>query len=97
MISMKLFRGTPKLLRFEGDGVCVTLDLPRSRAALAFLPVLDDLLVAVGGIPNIIKDSRLPRSVVRKSYPEYDAFREKLRIHDPVRIFRSELSERLGL
>jgi decaprenylphospho-beta-D-ribofuranose 2-oxidase len=97
MLSMKLFRGNQRFLRFEGDGVCFTLDLVRSPAGLAFLPVLDRLTAAAGGIPHIIKDSRLPAAVVRQCYSEYERFREKLVAHDPERLFRSELSERLEL
>jgi decaprenylphospho-beta-D-ribofuranose 2-oxidase len=97
MVSLKLFRGTPSLLRFEGDGVCLTLDLVRSRRGLAFLPVLDELATAAGALPHIVKDSRLPGSVVRKCYPEFERFRERLHVHDPARLFRSELSRRLDL
>lgn len=97
MMSLKLFKGTQRLLRFDGDGVCVTLDLLRSPQTLAFLSVLDELLIAAHGIPNVIKDSRLPRAVVRACYPQYEAFRDQLHAYDPLRLFRSELSERLGL
>jgi decaprenylphospho-beta-D-ribofuranose 2-oxidase len=95
--SMKLFRGEPGGLRFEGDGVCFTMDLARSRDALEFLPVLDRLTLAAGGLPHIVKDSRLPADVVARSYPGYEGFRERLRAHDPERLFRSELSARLAL
>jgi decaprenylphospho-beta-D-ribofuranose 2-oxidase len=84
-------------LRFGGEGMCVTLNLVRSPAGLRFLPVLDEMTVAARGLPHIIKDSRLPAPVVRACYPEYDAFRSALLAHDPDRLFRSELSERLGL
>jgi decaprenylphospho-beta-D-ribofuranose 2-oxidase len=97
MLSMKLFRGIQRLLRFEADGVCFTADLVRSPAGLRFLQVLDQLTVAAGGLPHIIKDSRLPVGVVRQCYPEYERFRERLRMYDPERCFRSELSERLEL
>jgi decaprenylphospho-beta-D-ribofuranose 2-oxidase len=97
MASMKLFRGQQRLLRFEGDGVCVTLNLVRSSEGMAFLSRLDELTIAVGGIPHIIKDSRLPAPIVARCYAEYERFRQRLRVHDPDRLFRSELSERLGL
>ena len=97
LASMKLFRGEQRFLRFEGDGVCVTVNLVRSREGVGFLTVLDRLTLAVGGIPHIIKDSRLPAAVVAQSYPEYESFREHLRGHDPERLFRSDLSVRLGL
>ena len=97
LASMKLFRGEQRLLRFEGDGVCVTVNLVRSREGVGFLTVLDRLTLAAGGIPHIVKDSRLPAAVVAQSYPEYESFREQLRAHDPERLFRSDLSVRLGL
>ncbi len=97
MLSLKAFKGVQRLLRFEGDGTCVTLDLQRSAVTLDLIRRIDDLTVAVGGIPNIIKDSRLPKHVVQACYPEYDHFRRELRAFDAQRIFKSELSERLQL
>jgi hypothetical protein len=79
MASLKLFRGEPKLLRFEGDGVCVTLDLVRSAEGLRFLEVLDRLTLEHGALPHIVKDSRLPAAVVARSYPGYEEFRERRR------------------
>ena len=97
LLSMKRFAGEQRLIRFERDGVSVTLMLKRSKTVLAFLPLLDQLVVEMGGLPNIIKDSRLPGHVVQKLYPEYEIFRQQLHIYDPARLFRSELSERLEL
>ena len=97
LLSFKLFKGDQRLLRFERDGVCVTLYLARSRAGLAFLKLLDQLTIDSGSLPNIIKDSRLPYPIVRACYPQYEAFRDALRAYDPARLFRSELSERLQL
>jgi decaprenylphospho-beta-D-ribofuranose 2-oxidase len=97
MISMKLFRGEARLLRFEGDGVCVTIDLVRDAATAKFLDAVDALCVAAGALPNLIKDSRIPLDTVRRCYPGYEEFRDRVRAHDPERRFRSELSERLGI
>jgi decaprenylphospho-beta-D-ribofuranose 2-oxidase len=97
MVSLKPFGGNQRLLRFGGDGVCVTVNLVRSTTGLGFMRVLDEMTVAAKGLPHIIKDSRLPASVVRACYPEYDRFRSALLAHDPARVFRSELSARLGL
>jgi decaprenylphospho-beta-D-ribofuranose 2-oxidase len=97
MASLKLFRGERGLLRFEGDGVCVTLDLVRSAAGLRFMGVLDGLTLEHGALPHIVKDSRLEGAVVSRSYPGYAEFRERRRALDPAGSFRSELSERLGL
>jgi decaprenylphospho-beta-D-ribofuranose 2-oxidase len=97
MVSMKLFRGDPGLIRFEADGVCVTVDLVRSAEGAAFLSVLDQLTLEAGGLPHIVKDSRLPADVVARAYPGYEEFRARLFAHDPARLFRSELSSRLRL
>jgi decaprenylphospho-beta-D-ribofuranose 2-oxidase len=97
MASMKLFRGEGGLVRFESDGVCVTVNLVRSAAGVAFLAVLDRLTLDAGALPHIVKDSRLPREVVARAYPGYEEFRERRRAHDPAGLFRSELSARLGL
>lgn len=97
LASAKLFRGKRDLLRFTGDGICLSLDFPCDRAGAAFAAFLDDLMIAHGGWPNLIKDSRLTQRVVAASYPEYELFRSRIRILDPRRLYRSELSERLGL
>lgn len=97
MLSLKLFCGIQRYLRFDGNGICVTLDFARSPHALDFAALLDELTARFGGIPNVIKDSRLSASVVRACYFEYESFRDALRAHDPERLFRSELSERLML
>ena len=97
LVSMKQFRGTRRWLRFEADGVCVTLYLARTGAATESLAALDCLAMETGSVVNIMKDSRLPASAVRALFPEYEVFRDELRRYDPQRLFRSELSERLGL
>jgi len=97
LASGKLFGGDPELLRFSGAGTCFTLNFPRTRGAPEFLAFLDKLVVRCEGRPNLIKDSRLPRAVVDACYPDADRFRSQLRAFDPKRLFRSELSERLGL
>jgi decaprenylphospho-beta-D-ribofuranose 2-oxidase len=97
LASGKIFGGQQNLLRFLGDGTCFALNFPRGGKANELLELLDSNLVQFGGIPNLIKDSRLPRQVAEACYPEIDKFRTLLRNFDSKRIFRSELSERLGL
>jgi decaprenylphospho-beta-D-ribofuranose 2-oxidase len=97
LASCKLFGGEGRFLRFEGAGVCLALDVPRGPAADRLLAFLDDAVPRHGGKPNVSKDSRLPASVVSACYPEYERFREALRRFDPARLYRSELSARLGL
>lgn len=97
LASAKIFSGPQSLIRFSGEGVCFALNFLRSRQAYVLLDWLDRNLVSYGGIPNLIKDSRLPRQIAEACYPEIDEFRMKLRNFDPKRLFRSEMSERLGL
>ena len=97
MISMKRFRGMQRLLSFEGDGVCVTIDFARDDATSRFLAAFDEMCITAGALPNVIKDSRISRETVERCYPDYKEFRERLRAYDPERLFRSELSQRLGI
>jgi decaprenylphospho-beta-D-ribofuranose 2-oxidase len=97
LASGKVFRGQRELLRFTGEGLCLALNFPRTRQSRHFLEFLDGLIVSLGGVPSLIKDSRLPHSVVEATYPEAQRFRETLHAFDPKRWFRSELSDRLRL
>jgi decaprenylphospho-beta-D-ribofuranose 2-oxidase len=97
LASAKLFRGTQDGLRFDGDGVCLALDFPRGPSGTRFAEWLDGLAQDHGALPNLIKDSRLGRETMRACYRECEATRDALHRHDPERLYRSELSERLGL
>jgi decaprenylphospho-beta-D-ribofuranose 2-oxidase len=97
MGSIKLFKGDRRLLRFEMDGVCIALDLARCEKTMRFLSEMDRLTISAGGIPFVIKDSRLPAETVKQCYPEYELMKQQLMHYDPKRLFRSEMSQRLGL
>lgn len=97
MCSIKLFKGKPGLLRFEMDGACLAIDFIRCAETNKFLSKLDDMLISCHGIPFVIKDSRLPGKVVSACYPEFGLMKKQIHEFDPERIFRSEMSERLGL
>jgi decaprenylphospho-beta-D-ribofuranose 2-oxidase len=97
LASGKMFGGSRDLLRFSGDGYCLALNFPRTSRSPGFLRFLDETIVAVGGLPNIIKDSRLPKATVEAAYAGIGRFRELLHAFDPGRLFRSELSDRLHL
>jgi decaprenylphospho-beta-D-ribofuranose 2-oxidase len=96
-ISLKLMRGEEAYLRFERHGLCVTVNMLRSAAGRDFAVVLDELAESFGGLPSIIKDSRLPKSIVENCYAGIGTFRKELRAFDPARRFRSEVSRRLEL
>ena len=97
LASSKLFKGTPVLLRFTGDGICLALNVPRGPGGIQFAEALDCIVKDYNCRPNIIKDSRLPAFVIADTYPEYATFRERLAAFDPKRLCISELSERLQI
>ena len=97
IVSVKPFRGKQKFLQFCGDGLSIVLDFPNSSSTSQFLPKIDDLVMSYPALPNIIKDSRLPKHVVQKCYPQYDDFRTFLKKFDSDRIFKSHVSQKLDL
>lgn len=97
LASAKSFAGEQDLLRFSGTGICFAVNFVRNAHSEKLLDWLDTNVSGYGGRPNIIKDSRLPRHVVESCYPDVEIFRTELRKFDSKRLFKSELSERLGL
>ena len=97
LASCKLFKGERSLLRFDGTGICLALDFPNSSRSDRLAGFLDGLVREARGLPNIVKDSRLSRETVEACYAGCDSFRRSLREFDPLRLYRSEVSERLGL
>jgi decaprenylphospho-beta-D-ribofuranose 2-oxidase len=97
LLSMKAFKGEPSLLRFERDGICLTVYLRRTAAAAQALSRLDAVVEEAGGVINLMKDPRAPLELIRRLYPGYREFRETLHRFDPDRLFRSALSDRLAL
>jgi decaprenylphospho-beta-D-ribofuranose 2-oxidase len=97
LAEARAFRGTQSLMRFDGEGICFTLNFPRCSAGSRFIEFLDDLTIELGLIPYLAKDSRLPLGVVKHSYQHYDDFKMQLRRYDRERLYRSEFSNRLEL
>lgn len=97
LLTMKLFKGTPRLLAFDGTGISLAFHVARNTVASSFLRAVDALDIEEGARANIIKDARLPAHAVRAQYPERDEFVVRLKEFDPKRIFESSLSQRLEL
>jgi decaprenylphospho-beta-D-ribofuranose 2-oxidase len=95
--SLKLFAGETTLLNFCGTGVCLTLDLPARPGSELLFAELDELVVELGGIVNLCKDGRIGEALVRRVFPEYERFRERLQRFDPKRRFDSSLRRRIGV
>ena len=97
LCSSKSFGGTDGNLRYGGPGISVAVNIAAKRNALQVMSALDELVIKLGGRPNIIKDSRLPLSVVQQAYPDYDRFKTRLQSYDSKRLFQSALTQRLDL
>ena len=97
LFAMKGMSGVHKYLRFEGDMICLTLNIANNKVSLQFMDELDKLYIKYEAIPSIIKDSRIKKEVFNKCYKFADEFRKDLRNFDSKRIYKSELSERLEL
>lgn len=97
MISIKRFNGQQKSLSMTGSGYLVAIDCFQSAATEQFSGQLDNISVAHQGQPNLTKDSRLPQVAAECGIRHYRDFCAGLNQYDPSRLFRSELSARIGL
>ena len=87
--SLKLFAGTPSLLSFRRDGICVTIDAAAGDATLDLFAELDRLAIASGALVNFSKDSRLTGDTVEALFPDYAG------VSRPPRAVRSQAAFRL--
>jgi decaprenylphospho-beta-D-ribofuranose 2-oxidase len=97
LASLKLFRGVQRWLRFNGNGVCLAIDVPAGERARRFFAAMDQLTLDVAGVVNVAKDSRLSAEFARRAFPEYDRFRAALAARDPKRRMQSKLRERIDV
>lgn len=97
MLSLKRFKGVQKSLSMSGTGYLVALDCYRNAATDLFMHRLDQLMLQMGGQPNLSKDSRLPRDIAESTIASFAEFKRGLFEYDAARTMRSELSQRLGL
>ena len=95
--SFKNMKGEQKFLRFEGEGICVTLDFTNKNKNLNFLNKIDFLCIKYGVIPSLIKDSRISKKIFNKCFSESNLFRKKLYKFDKKRVYQSEVSRKLKI
>ena len=89
--------GEQKYLWFEDNKICITFDFANNKKNLNFLAEIDKLCIKYEILPSIIKDSRINKVTFDKCYKAAQEFRDKLRDFDKVRVYKSELSNRLEI
>jgi decaprenylphospho-beta-D-ribofuranose 2-oxidase len=88
----------PGMLSFPMPGWTLALDFPARTPWLAsLLSELDEMVLEAGGRLYLAKDSRIPAALMSRMYPRLDDFRRLRARVDPVGVFSSDLSRRLGL
>lgn len=99
LIASKLFAGRNEGFSFDGDGIAYAIQCPdpRATAQRTFLEALAELAIAHGGLPNLIKDSTLDATTVRRAWPDFEARRAALRAFDPAGLQQSALTRRIEL
>lgn len=97
LASLKLFRGRSSLLNFDGEGICLAINVPDGEAGRALFADFDEIVAGAEGIVNVSKDSRISAATAKRLFPEYESFRSRLTAFDPKRRFDSVLRRRLGV
>ena len=73
------------------------VNLIKDNTSNLFMNEIDQLCLKFNILPSVIKDSRLPKSIFEKTYKFANEFRENLCKFDKKRIYKSEVSRRLGI
>lgn len=97
MISLKMFRGKQKSLSMAGEGYLIALNFYRNSKLSQFLDLIDQLVIETGAQPNLSKDSRISKAVASQTLSNYAGFKSRLLMFDPLRLYQSELSNRIGI
>lgn len=97
MISLKMFHGKQVSLSMAGEGYLIAVNFYRNSKLSEFLELIDQLVIETGAQPNLSKDSRISRAVVSQTLPNYAGFKSRLQAFDPLRVYQSELSNRIGV
>lgn len=88
----------PSPITFALKGWTLALDIPTDVPGLnALLDSMDEQVAAAGGRIYLTKDSRMSPETFRAMYPKAKDFQRLRDRVDPDRVFRSDLSVRLGL
>jgi decaprenylphospho-beta-D-ribofuranose 2-oxidase len=91
LASLKLFKGSPRLLSFAGEGICLAIDVPAAERSLAFFERLDFLAAKHHAPVNLSKDGRVPSALCQRVFEGYQGFKSGLLHFDPDRRCSSTL------
>lgn len=95
---LKLFgQGNDQYLSFPVEGYTLALDFKAIPSSLSLLGKLDDMLVDLGGKIYLAKDARMPESVFKIGYPNWQKFEDVRQRYHAIGKFSSLQSRRLGL
>jgi decaprenylphospho-beta-D-ribofuranose 2-oxidase len=84
-------------IRFPKGGYTLAIDFKIDKKVWSFLDELDELVHKYGGRVYLTKDVRMKHEMLMKSYPQAQAFIEKIKLINPDHAFSSVQSERVGL
>lgn len=84
-------------LSFPFEGYTFAIDFPIAEGLDALLAELDDRVVEAGGRVYLGKDAFVRPEMLARMYPRLDAWRAIQAEWDPDEVFRSHLSDRVGL
>ncbi len=86
------------MISFPKPGWTLAIDIPSGLPELYFtLDKLDDLIASHHGRIYLAKDSRMSQDIFRKTYENYQQWKEIKDYMDPRQVFFSDLSKRLSL
>jgi decaprenylphospho-beta-D-ribofuranose 2-oxidase len=85
-------------MSFPTEGWTLTLDMAAGIKGLAeLLATVDTMVLDAGGRHYLAKDSHVAPTAVRRGYPRLEEWKQTRDEMDPMRVWRSDLSRRLGL
>lgn len=87
----------PPPLSFPFEGYTFAIDFPITPTLGALCRALDAMVIDAGGRVYLGKDAFLDAASLPRMYPRLDAWREVKARVDPDTVFRSHLSDRVGL
>jgi decaprenylphospho-beta-D-ribofuranose 2-oxidase len=90
--------GNPAPLSFPAPGWTLALDVPGASRGLGdLLHGLDRLVLDAGGRHYFAKDAHTTAAAIRRGYPRLDEWKAVRDSADPLGVWQSDLSRRLGL